>query len=123
MASPNAANTYSLALVRIENGFAGEPVYVQRFFRRELGFAETAVVFDFDAFLGACPNSVRCCGDLEDIGVSGGGFGRFGWVGGVQAVASLAVDRLRPWASLSMLWARQTRAHSWATLSSPRIRN
>jgi hypothetical protein len=23
--------------------------------------------------LGACPSSVRCCGDLEDIGVSGRG--------------------------------------------------
>src|SRR5271166_1746413 len=73
--------------------------------------------------LGACPDSVRRCGELEGIGGSGGGFGRFGRVGGVQAVASLAVDRLRPWASLSMLWARQTRPHSLATLSSPRIRN
>ena len=27
-------------------GFAHEPVYVRRFFQRELGFAETAVVFD-----------------------------------------------------------------------------
>src|SRR5271166_2154395 len=70
--------------------------------------------------LGACPDSVRRCGELEGIGGSGGRFGR---VGGVQAVASLAVDRLRPWASLSMLWARQTRPHSLATLSSPRIRN
>ena len=32
----------------IDNGFAHEPVYVRRFFKRELGFAETAVVFNID---------------------------------------------------------------------------
>jgi hypothetical protein len=32
----------------VEDGFAHEPLYVQRFFKRELGFAEQAVVFDFD---------------------------------------------------------------------------
>src|SRR5208283_4376550 len=72
---------------------------------------------------GFCPSSVRCYGGLGGVSGSGPGFGRFGRVGGVQAAASLAIDRLRPWASLSMLWARQTRPHSWATLSSPRIRN
>ena len=30
----------------VENGFAHQPIYVQRFFRRELGFAETAIVFN-----------------------------------------------------------------------------
>src|ERR1700723_3891898 len=67
--------------------------------------------------LGACPDSVRCYGDLEGVGGFGPGFGWLGRVGGVQAVASFAADGLRPWASLSMLWARQTRPHSWATLS------
>ena len=48
LASLNAPDTFVLALVRIESGFANEPIYVRRFFRRELGFAETAVVFDFE---------------------------------------------------------------------------
>ncbi len=30
----------------VENGYAHQPVYVQRFLHRELGFAETAVVFN-----------------------------------------------------------------------------
>ena len=30
----------------VENGFAHQPVYVRRFFRRELGFAEIAIVFN-----------------------------------------------------------------------------
>jgi len=30
----------------VEAGFAHQPVYVQRFFRRELGFAESAIVFN-----------------------------------------------------------------------------
>jgi len=51
LASLNAPDAYYLALVRVENGFAGQPIYVQRFFRRELGFAETAVVFDFEALI------------------------------------------------------------------------
>jgi superfamily II DNA or RNA helicase len=46
LASLNAPETYILALVRVENGFAHEPIYVRQFFKRELGFAETAVVFD-----------------------------------------------------------------------------
>lgn len=45
LASLNAPQTFYLALVLVENGFAQQPVYVQGFFRRELGFAETAVVF------------------------------------------------------------------------------
>ncbi len=47
LASLNAPDAFYLALVRVEEGFAQEPIYVQRFFARELGFAETAVVFDF----------------------------------------------------------------------------
>ena len=46
LASLNATEAFILALVRIENGFAQGPHYVRRFFGRELGFAETAVVFD-----------------------------------------------------------------------------
>jgi hypothetical protein len=46
LASLNAPEAFQLALVLVENGFAREPVYVERFFRRELGFAETAVVFN-----------------------------------------------------------------------------
>jgi hypothetical protein len=38
-------------LVRVESGFAHEPVYVQRFFQRELGFAETAIVFNLNDLL------------------------------------------------------------------------
>ncbi len=47
LASLNAPDTYYLVLVRVDGGYAQEPLYVQRFFARELGFAETAVVFDF----------------------------------------------------------------------------
>jgi len=46
LASLNAPDAFHLALVRVENGFAHAPVYVQRFFQRELGFAETAIVFN-----------------------------------------------------------------------------
>ena len=46
LASLNAAEAFILAIVRVESGYASEPVYVRRFFNRELGFAETAVVFD-----------------------------------------------------------------------------
>ena len=45
LASLNAPEAFYLALVLVENGYAQQPVYVQRFFRRELSFAETAVVF------------------------------------------------------------------------------
>jgi hypothetical protein len=36
---------FILAVVRVAAGFAHRPVYVRRFFQRELGFAETAVAF------------------------------------------------------------------------------
>ncbi len=48
LASLNAPESFYLALVRVDNGYANEPLYVQRFFKRELGFAETAVVFNLD---------------------------------------------------------------------------
>ena len=51
LASLNAADAFILAIVRVEAGFAQEPVYVRRFFNRELGFAETAVVMDVSDLL------------------------------------------------------------------------
>ncbi len=46
VASLNAPDAFHLALVQVETGFASAPISVQRFFQRELGFAETAVVFN-----------------------------------------------------------------------------
>ncbi|MGH7116363.1 MAG: helicase-related protein, partial [Stellaceae bacterium] len=46
LGSLNSPDAFILAIVRIAAGFAHQPVYVRRFFQRELGFAETAVVFD-----------------------------------------------------------------------------
>jgi superfamily II DNA or RNA helicase len=46
LASLNTPDSFFLALVRVEQGFAHQPIYVQRFFQRELGFAETAIVFN-----------------------------------------------------------------------------
>ncbi len=46
LASLNAPDAFHLALVRVEAGFAHAPIYVQRFCQRELGFAETAVMFN-----------------------------------------------------------------------------
>ena len=51
LASLNAPDTFHLALVSVDRGFAHQPVYVQRFFKRELGFGETAVVFSIDKLL------------------------------------------------------------------------
>ena len=51
LASLNAPDAFHLALVRVENGFAHAPVFVQRFFQRELGFAETAIVFNLNDLL------------------------------------------------------------------------
>jgi Domain of unknown function (DUF3883) len=57
LASLNAPEAFVLAIVQADGGFAREPVYVRRFFKRELGFAETAVVFDLNDLLslGAGP--------------------------------------------------------------------
>jgi Domain of unknown function (DUF3883) len=51
LASLNAPDAFHLALVMVENGFAHQPVYVRRFFHRELGFAETAIVFNLAELL------------------------------------------------------------------------
>lgn len=46
LASLNAPDAFVLALVQIEAGFAREPVYVRQFFEGELGFAQTAAMFN-----------------------------------------------------------------------------
>jgi hypothetical protein len=51
LASLNAPETFVLAIVQVHDGFAREPIYVRQFFKRELGFAETAVVFDVNDLL------------------------------------------------------------------------
>jgi hypothetical protein len=51
LASLNAPDAFHLALVKVQDGFAHQPVYVKRFFRRELGFAETAIVFNLTDLL------------------------------------------------------------------------
>ena len=51
LASLNAPEAFILAIVQVDAGFAREPVYVRQFFKRELGFAETAVVFNIDELL------------------------------------------------------------------------
>ena len=56
LASLNAPDAFFLALVRVDNGFAREPVYVQGFFARELGFSETAVIFDIERLLAHSTN-------------------------------------------------------------------
>lgn len=57
LASLNSPEAFILAIVQVEAGFARQPVYVRRFFQRELGFAETAVVFDVHELIaqGAVP--------------------------------------------------------------------
>ena len=47
LASLNAPDAFHLALVSVSNGFAHQPIYVQRFVEREPGFGESAVVFDW----------------------------------------------------------------------------
>lgn len=51
LASLNAPEAFILALVLVEAGFAREPVYVRKFFTRELGFAETASVLNINGLL------------------------------------------------------------------------
>ena len=57
LASLNSPDAFILAIVRVSAGFAHPPVYVRRFFGRELGFAETAVSFNVKGLLslGAAP--------------------------------------------------------------------
>jgi hypothetical protein len=51
LASLNTPDAFHLALVTVRDGFAHEPVYIKRFFLRELGFAETAIVFNLPDLL------------------------------------------------------------------------
>lgn len=53
LTSLNAPKAFYLALVLVDNGYARQPVYIQRFFQRELGFAETAVVFSIRELLAS----------------------------------------------------------------------
>ena len=57
LAALNVAEAFILAIVRVQAGFVHHPVYVRRFFQRELGFAETAVSFNVRELLslGAAP--------------------------------------------------------------------
>jgi hypothetical protein len=58
LASLNAPEAFILAIVKVDDGFAREPVYVRQFFKRELGFAETAIVFNIGDIvsLGGVPS-------------------------------------------------------------------
>jgi hypothetical protein len=51
LASLNAPESFVLALVQVDGGLAREPVYVRQFFKRELGFAETAVLFNINELI------------------------------------------------------------------------
>jgi hypothetical protein len=51
LAALNAPEAFYLALVKVSDGQAQPPVYVQRFVQREPGFAETAVVFSISDLL------------------------------------------------------------------------
>ncbi|MER8599361.1 DUF3883 domain-containing protein [Mesorhizobium sp. M1339] len=57
LSSLNAPEAFILAIVQIEDGFTRDPIYVRQFFKREMGFAETAVVFDITDLvtLGSVP--------------------------------------------------------------------
>ena len=70
LASLNAPEAFILALVRVENGFAHEPIYVQRFFKRELGFAETAVIFNIDDLLSLRSGPPFRLGSQMETGVA-----------------------------------------------------
>jgi superfamily II DNA or RNA helicase len=58
LASLNAPDAFILSLVLVEAGFAHEPVYVRKFFTRELGFAETGSILNIGGLLslGASPS-------------------------------------------------------------------
>ena len=61
LASLNAPDAFVLAIVQVDGGFAREPVYVRRFFQRELGFAETAVVFNLADLISLAPIGLASC--------------------------------------------------------------
>lgn len=51
LASLNSPDAFILAIVQVSAGYVCQPVYVRRFFGRELGFAETAVAFNVTELL------------------------------------------------------------------------
>ena len=59
LASLNAPDAFFLALVRVETGSHMSRSTFRRFFQRELGFAETAVVFDFDDLVSIAASDLR----------------------------------------------------------------
>ncbi len=70
LASLNAPDAFHLALVLVDGGYAQPPVYVQRFFRRELGFAETAVVFNIADLLSLARGPQFRSGSQTHTGVA-----------------------------------------------------
>ncbi len=70
LASLNAPDAFHLALVLVEDGYAQQPVYVQRFFRRELGFAETAVVFNIADLLSLTQGPLQRSDSQMETGVA-----------------------------------------------------
>ena len=53
LASLNSPDAFILAIVQVQAGTGHAPIYVRRFFQRELGFAETAVAFNVAADLAS----------------------------------------------------------------------
>jgi len=53
LAALNAPDRFILAIVRVMQGFAHEPVYVREGFAREMGFAETAISLNIAKLLSA----------------------------------------------------------------------
>ena len=53
LAALNAPEAYFLAVVKVEDGFAGVPTYVQNFVEREPGWNEVGVIFNLARLLAA----------------------------------------------------------------------
>jgi hypothetical protein len=66
LAALNSPDAYHLAVVRVEHGFAHTPQYVRHFVTRELGFAETAVVFSIAELLKLGRQSSRTASDADE---------------------------------------------------------
>jgi hypothetical protein len=51
LASLNAPETFILAIVQVESGFAQEPMYIRQFANREPGWSEAGVIFNLASLL------------------------------------------------------------------------
>jgi hypothetical protein len=51
LASLNAPETFILAIVQVESGFAQEPMYIRQFANREPGWSEAGVIFNLGSLL------------------------------------------------------------------------